>query len=170
MQQSLSFTDRQIARRAETLLRTARNVPAGSETIARLGDLTDVLADRPARPVVVARMTARLASGKRLIVEVHEGATFNSFYRIYTQEGARRSTKTLVSSPNRNEGNSTCQPASQWEKPGLDLIAKRWSQRGDVLSTKIRIIKRRAYKRLLTASPDEIGLTQVPYRPLKRSF
>lgn len=175
MQQSLSFTDRQIARRAETLLRTARNVPAGSAALEQLGELTEVLADRPRKPEVIARLTVYLESGKRMIAEVHATSTFNNFYRIYEQDGARRSTKTLARNANRNEGNPAWQPYSQWQKPGLELLAQKWQEHyrrfGDpVQRVSVRILKRRAYKHLLAASPDQIGLTQVPYRPLKRSF
>jgi hypothetical protein len=116
---------------------------------------------------VVARLTVIRASGYRTIVEVHSDATFSNFYRFHRQLGAKRSTKQFVRFGHQTEG---CQwiGMQHQHKPSLETIAKRLefyaSQSNPVVSKRIRIIHKRAYKKLLSARPDELGLTKT--RPL----
>jgi hypothetical protein len=129
-------------------------------------ELSHKLEDEPAKPVVVARMTITRANGQRLIIEVEEGSTWSSFYKFYKQDGARRSTKTLIRTGGRQEGGN--------RRPCLDAIAARitmvqW-QTNPVVDVKIRIIQRRAYRRLVTARPDELGLTQMRRLPIYSPF
>jgi len=115
------------------------------------------------KPVVVARLTVSRADGKRTIVEVREGASFHKFYTFFVQDGARRSTKTLLRTASRNE----YLPAvnAHRHQPGLDVIEKQLrgilAQSNPVVKTTLRIIKKRAYRKLLNASPDALGLTRV---------
>jgi len=103
---------------------------------------------------VVARLTVIRKNGLRTIVEVQSDASFYSFYHFFRQVGAKRSTKELIRSSNRNEGSL--------QEPGLEAIAKKLemysSQSNPVVSKKIRIIKKRAYRKLISARADELGL------------
>jgi hypothetical protein len=112
---------------------------------------------------VIARLTVIRKNGMRTIVEVSTGATFSRFYRFYRQHGAKRSTKEFVRTASRNEGLPVVN--SHLYKPGLDVIEQRLRSFGvpsnPVTRVTLRIIKRRAYKRLLSARPDELGLVKV---------
>lgn len=113
----------------------------------------------PEQGKVIARLTLMRASGFRTIVEVRADASFHCFYRFYKQFGARRSTKQLIRTASRSEG-LLGNPSL---KPGLDLIAERnrsfAMQTNPVLRTKLRIIRKRAYRKLLSVSPSELGMT-----------
>lgn len=109
---------------------------------------------------VVARLTAIGKAGTRIIVEVHEDATFSSFFKFYTQQGAHRITKQLVRVANRNEGLAPWHRAYRMQ-PGLEAIAQTLKTRSQFTSVKIRIIKRRIYRKLLAAAPDALGLVKV---------
>ena len=122
-----------------------------------------VLQVAPAKPIVVARLTVTRAVGNVTIIEVYEDATFSNFYHISTQVGKRRSTKRLVRVANRNEG---IQPyyRAHLVQPGLKGLAEHWQKMPGVASVKVRIIKGRAYRRLINATPDQLGLTRMPVR------
>lgn len=126
------------------------------------------LTDRPTGDVV-ARLTVTRQSGLRTIVEIRSSATFSDFYRFYRQQGARRSTKELLRTSWRNEG-----IAFGIDRPGLDQIASRLqafgAQRDPVTKTTLRIIKRRVYRRLLTCTPDQLGLTKERIRVPAQRF
>jgi len=115
------------------------------------------------KPVVVARLTITRANGKRTIIEIHQGATFHKFYNFFTQDGARRSTKRQLRTASRNEYLPVIN--AHLHQPGLDVIEKQLkgvlAQTNPVVKTILRIIKKRAYKKLLNASPDALGLTRV---------
>jgi hypothetical protein len=124
---------------------------------------------------VIARLTVTRANGWRTIVEIHADARFMAFYRYYRQFGNRRSTKEFVRSASRIEYLSYFN--AHLQKPGLDVIEKRLKAFGvesnPVIASKLRILKKRIYKRLLNARPDELGLTklvttdlQTPSRPI----
>ena len=113
---------------------------------------------------VVARLTAIREVGVKTIIEVCENATFASFFVFYTQQGNRRSTKKMVRSANRNEG------LAPWHRvyrmtPGLEVIAEHLRGMKQFKSVTVRIIKKRAYRQLLTAAPDVLGLTKVKRVP-----
>ncbi len=107
---------------------------------------------------VVARLTVTRALGNLTIIEVRADATFHSFYQVYTQTGRRRSTKHLVRTADRNEGLHPYYRAYLLQ-PGLEKIAEQWQKQPGVTSVKVRIINKRAYRRLISAQPDELGLT-----------
>lgn len=109
---------------------------------------------------VVARMTVIRSVGVRTIIEVHADATFSAFYRYYTQDGRKYSTKRLVRTANRNFGLESWRAVNQ-TKPGLEMLAFRFIAMPHVISVKIRIIRKREYRRLLTATPDGLGLVKV---------
>lgn len=157
-----TYTTKQLDRRAATILRgiRTRHVTPDSNALAEIAMANE---DAPVKPVVVARMTIKRAVGDTTIIEIHEDATFSHFYRIYVQTGRRRSTKRLVLSASRNHG---IQPwyRAHLVTPGLEVLEKMWSARPHVESVKIRIIKRRAYKRLISAKPNELGLTRTSVR------
>src|SRR6185436_626734 len=106
------------------------------------------LSGTKAKRVVVARLTVIREVGVRTIVELYEDATFSSFYQFFTQDGARRSTKKYIRSANRNEGLSPWYRAYRM-KPGLAAVAEHFKTMPNITSVKVRIIKRRAYKKLL---------------------
>jgi hypothetical protein len=153
-----SFTHRQLDRRANTLLRQARNVPSGSEIIRELAEISIKIEDAPVKPDVAARLTVSRENGRRTIVEVYSNATFHSFYFFYSQKGNRRSTKKLTRVAGRNEGSPLVGVIRQ--PSGLDTIAKKLemyqNQSNPITSSKLRIYKRRAYRHLLSVSPDQI--------------
>jgi hypothetical protein len=111
---------------------------------------------------VVARLTVTRTDGRKTIVEVSADASFHSFYRYFRQEGNRRRTKQLIRVSNRNEGIPL--PSAR-EMPGLDLILKRLmkyqGESNPIVSHRLRIIKKRAYRKLLRARPDELGLVKT---------
>lgn len=112
---------------------------------------------------VVARLTVTRANGKTTIVEIHAGATFQKFYCFFTQDGRRRSTKTLLRTASRNEYLPVIN--AHLHKPGLDVIEKQlrslMTQTNPVISSKLRIIKRRLYKKLINTAPDALGMARV---------
>jgi hypothetical protein len=130
-------------------------------------------ASLPVKPVVLARLTVTRRNGWKTIVEVWQGATFHTFYHFYKQCGNKRSTKELIRTAYRDEGVSLL-GMKYTQQPGLDAIAKRLefyaSQSNPVVGKKLRIIKRRAYRKLITARPDELGLTHSPVRMPLKSF
>lgn len=156
-----SFSSKQMGRRAGTLLRSFRTgaVRPNAEIIHELVELSQALDDAPVKPTVIARMTVTRENNTKVIVELHETATFASFYHFYSQTGNRRSTKRHIRTANRNEG------------PGLESLAQKLSiyqsTTNPIVSTRIRIIRKGAYRRLLSLRPDELGLTHagdVPWR------
>jgi hypothetical protein len=112
---------------------------------------------------VVARLTVTREIGNVTIIEVHQDATFHEFYRIFTQVGRRRSTKQLVRTASRNEG---LQPwyAAHRMQPGLEVLAAKWLDRKG-LSVKLRIIKKRSYRRLINVAANELGPLPVIRNP-----
>jgi hypothetical protein len=95
---------------------------------------------------------------------VYSDASFHSFFQFFTQEGARRSTKKLVRSANRNEGLAPWHRAYRMT-PGLEVIAEHLRGMKQFTSVTVRIIRRRAYRQLLTAAPDVLGLTSAKRLP-----
>jgi hypothetical protein len=113
-------------------------------------------------------MTVTREVGNLTIIEVHEDATFSRFYHIFTQVGKRRSTKRLVRSANRNEG---LRPYFQAHlmQPGLERLAEHWKKQPGVASVKVRIIKKRAYQKLISTTPDQLGLVKTSVNiPMER--
>jgi hypothetical protein len=111
----------------------------------------------------VARLTITRTDGKKTIVEVHKDATFNAFYHVYIQVGRRWSTKRLVRMASRNEGLMAIN--AHLQTPGLEAFAKRiavfQSTTNPVVSEKIQISKKRAYRRLLAAAPESLGMVKT---------
>lgn len=111
---------------------------------------------------VLARLTATREDGSKFIVEVPADATFHNFYRFYTQQGLKRSTKKFLRSASRNEG---MHPTNQHRQiPGLELVALvliRNRFGSPVKNTRIRYISKKAYKKLIHCAPDQLGLTKV---------
>jgi hypothetical protein len=166
-----NFTSKQLDRRAATIIRgiRTRQVTPDSDAISELAELVETTRDQPVKPAVVARLTVTRALGVKTIIEVCEDATFNSYYRFFTQQGNRRSTKKLVRTANRNEG---LRPYFQAYRmtPGMEKLAELWQQHPGVTTVTVRIISRRAYKRLITARPNELGLTQTSAQLPRPSF
>lgn len=113
---------------------------------------------------VVARLIVIRDVGCRTVIEVWEDATFSRFYHFFTQEGNRRSTKQAVRAASRNEGI----PAYQIFRvqPGLERLAEAWRKQPGVTAVTVRIIRRRAYRKLISARPDELGLTKTHRLPI----
>lgn len=105
---------------------------------------------------VIARLTVEREVGVKTIIEVHEDATFQDFYRFYTQDGRRHSTKKQVRAANRNEGLRPYTEAHRMT-PGLEILAERFSMMPHVAKVSTRIMRKRAYRKLLAAAPDELG-------------
>ncbi len=144
-------------------MRTSSNKPLTVSSRA------PVVKDPPTQGQVIARLTLTRASGYRTIVEIRSDANFHNFYRFYKQQGARRSTKQLIRIASRIEGllgNHTL-------RPGLELIAKRnqefATQTNPVLWTKLRIIKKRLYRKLISADPEPLAFrtqVRIPVAPI----
>lgn len=114
---------------------------------------------------VAARLTINRADGSRLIIEVHNDSTFSKFFFYYRQIGNRRSTKEFIHTKSRNEGLRYIN--AQQQTPGLEVLADhitssnkvfygrdgRAKERNPVTSMKLRIIKKREYRKLLNAAP-----------------
>ena len=143
----------------------AGQIGPGSDALNELAQLLVATDDAPVKPSVVARLTVVRALGNVTIIEVHSDATFSCFYHIFTQVGKRRSTKRLVRTASRNEGLLPYYRAYLMV-PGLKVLAEHWSRQPGVSSVKIRIIKKRAYRKLLSARPDELGLTKMRWLPI----
>jgi len=153
MQQS--FTTHQLDRRANMLLRSVRNVPPTSDAIRELAEVSIKLEDAPVKPTVVARLTVIRANGRRTIVEIHQDASFHSFYYFYTQDGNRRSTKQLLRKASRNEGSFL----GNWGLGAINEKLHIYQNKSNPITTyRLRIFQKRAYKRLLSVSPDQIGV------------
>lgn len=112
---------------------------------------------------LVARLTVTRQNGRRVIVEVHADATFSRFYKFHVQDGNRWSTKTEVRTASRNEYLPVIN--THLHQPGLDVIDARLKvfnkTSNPVVSSKIRIFKKRLYKKLVSARPDELGQTKL---------
>ena len=112
---------------------------------------------------VIASLTVTRQNGRKTIVEIHRDATFIQFYHFHSQDGLKRSTKRLVRIASRNEFLPIIN--AHLHKPGLDVIAKRLesfgAQSNPVINTKIQIIKKRIYRKMLSMRPDELGLTRL---------
>ena len=116
---------------------------------------------------VVARLTAIRADGSRTIVEVHSDASFHSFYRFFSQQGNRRSTKTPVRVANRNTGlppmnAHVCEPGLEAIVALLQKFAGNPGNGSNVQKVTIRIIRRKMYRQLLHAAADTLGMTKAP--------
>lgn len=121
---------------------------------------------------VVARLTIVRADNSRLIIEVHNDSTFSEFFHYYKQAGMKRSTKVLAFTRSRNQGLSHIN--AQQQTPGLEVIAnsitassraflgEQNGKTNPVTSMKLRILRKREYKKLLHAAP--IGMPVV--RPI----
>lgn len=103
---------------------------------------------------VIARMTiVKRGSAKRLIVEVHEDASFHQFYRWYSQEGRKH--KRFIRGSQRNDGLPFTRAQNQ---PGLDVLAERQqSFNKDIENVTIKVFQKRIYNHLLNCRPDELG-------------
>ena len=159
-----SFTTKQMGRRAGTILRSFRTGAAqpNAEIIRELAELTAALDDAPVKPDVIARLTVTRANNEKVIVEVNENATFSNFYIFFKQTGKRWSTKAHVRTSNRNDA------------PGLESLAQKLSlcqsPSNPITNTRIKIYRKRAYRRLLSLRPDELGLTQCDRVPVYSRF
>lgn len=111
---------------------------------------------------VVARLIVTRKLGVRTIIEVHADSTFHQFYWQYTQQGRKTSTRRFIRTANRNEGLPYIN--AHLARPGLELLACKWATMQHVERVEVRILRKRAYKRLIGANPSELG--QVIVRPL----
>ena len=120
---------------------------------------------------VVARLTIARADNTRVIIEVNSESTFAKFFYYYKQVGMKRSTKEFIHTKSRNEGLHYINAHRQ--APGLEVLAERITssnkvfygrdgqakERNPVTSIKLRIIRKREYKKLLHAAP--VGMPVV---------
>lgn len=119
---------------------------------------------------VIARLTAIRADGMRTIVELSEGATFMQFYHWQTQQGRRYSTKKHTRWSSRNDGLPMVN--AHLHQPGLEALQTKLEGLTLVKYTiKIRIFRKRAYRKLINAAPDALGPLPVvtPYAPVPPS-
>src|SRR3990172_234945 len=114
------------------------------------------------KSLVIARLTITRTDGKTTIVEVQPGATFHAFYHVFVQDGRRWSTKRQVRVASRNEGLMAINAHRQ--TPGLEAFAERIavfkSVSNPITSMKIKIFKKRVYRRLLAAAPESLGMVK----------
>jgi hypothetical protein len=98
-----------------------------------------------------------------LIIEVNADATYSAFYQFYTQDGSRLSTKKHIRTANRNTGLPSLN--AHLYEPGLEVLRK--NLMGDdpmssqFVSIKVRIIKKKAYRSLITCAPDVLGMARA---------
>ena len=118
---------------------------------------------------VIARMTVTKADGKKLIVEVHDDATEHAFYRWYSQEGRKR--KVFIRTSHRTDGADRVAQVLR-STAGLDLLSARMKTYMQITDVKIRILSKRAYKRMTTCSADQLGdlpkCAPAEYKPGER--
>lgn len=121
---------------------------------------------------VVAQLTINRANNIKLIIEVHKDANFSNFYRYYRQTGNRWSTKEFIHTKSRNEGLNYINAHRQ--TPGLEVLAERITssnkvfygrdgqakERNPITSMKLRIIRKREYRRLLNAAPTGMPIVR----------
>lgn len=173
-----TLTEKQLERRAGNILSAVQTgtVQPDSDAVCELAEILDELQDaKPVKPAVVARLTVTRANGWKTIVEVEEGSKFHSFFRYYRQFRNKRSTKELIRVANRAE--HLMSMITSHREPGLEGIAHRMQATSDlmagsvavrlgttdcnpIVSLKLRIFKKRAYKQLLTAAPDPLGIVR----------
>lgn len=112
----------------------------------------------------IARLTVTRKNGWKTIVTVEADATLTSFYKFHRQHGAKRSTKELIRTAGRSEGMTLIGQGAHRQKPGLELILQRLENYGSesnpIINAKLRIIKKRAYKKLISARPDELSMVK----------
>lgn len=115
------------------------------------------------KPTILARLTIERRNGARLIVEIQADATFIEFYRIYRQDGRKRSTKRLIRTASRNEGLPTIN--AHRHEPGLEKVAQKLTtfqqESNPATRQSLRIIRKRAYRTALHMDPSALGLTKV---------
>lgn len=130
---------------------------------------------------VVARLTVTRADGSRLIIEVHNDSTFSKFFFYFRQTGNRRSTKTFIHTRSRNEGLRHIN--AQQQTPGLEVLADRITssnrvfygrdgrakERNPVTSMRLRIIRKREYRKLLNAAPTGMPVVRPIFKAKKPS-
>ena len=114
---------------------------------------------------IVARLTVTRKNGWKTIVTVASDATLHSFYKFHRQYGAKRSTRELFRTAPRSEGTILIGTRDRSQKPGLELILNRLmnyqGKLNPIVSTKLRIIKKRAYRKLINARPDALGMVKT---------
>ncbi len=103
---------------------------------------------------VIARMTVTKADGKKLVIEVHDDATEQEFYHWYSQDGRKR--KQFIRMSHRTDGAERVAQVLRCT-PGLDMLATRMKTYMQIKDIKIRILLKRAYKRMTTCSADKLG-------------
>lgn len=144
----------------------AGQVGPNSDAINELAQLLVTVENLPVKPVVVARLTVTRANGWKTIVEVYSDASFHSFFLYYKQNGRKRSTKELIRTAARNDGGL--------RTSGLEAIARKLcfyqSQSNPVVKTTIRIFEKQSYAKLISARPDQLGLTHTSNHVPLRSF
>jgi len=154
----MNSTFTQLNQRSDRLVTAiqAGTVQPISDAFRELAELSQLLEEAPVKPDVVARLTLTRANGIRTIVEVHSNASFHSFFLYFKQTGNKRSTKELIRTASRNDGGL--------RTSGLEAIAQKLSmyqsQSNPVVRTTLRILKKHAYRKLISARPDELGLTR----------
>jgi hypothetical protein len=155
-----SFTSKQLDRRANSILSAARSgrmAPTG-DTLVELVEITEAISDQPVKPVVIARLTLTRQDNTRIVVEIHRDVRFASFYRYYSQQGNKRSTKSHVRTGGRHE-------AASLEGVAINFKTR---ERADNPSTNIRlkIFLKREYRRLIAAGAGELGLSRMSSLPI----
>ena len=160
-----TFTTYQLTRRADRILGSVQRgaVRPGSEAIRELAELHQVLEDAPVKARVIARLTVTRANGDRTIVAVYENATFGKFFHFFVQKGNRRSAKKHLRSSWRNEG---IVPGAIGLEGIAWKLAKVQSEANPVTDSKIKVFRKRIYTRLLSCSPDQLGLVHDNSRPM----
>lgn len=108
---------------------------------------------------LVGRLTVKRAVGSTTIIEVHTDATFTAFYRYFLQDGRRTSTRRAIRTTSRNDG--LIPYAAHRMTPGLEILAAFWASQPHVANVSVKILKKRLYKKLINARPDELGLVRV---------
>ena len=113
---------------------------------------------------LAARAVIETDRGKpKLHIEVREGNRFSNFYHTYTAIGRGRGRIVTPAIPRHRGFADTIEDAVEKIVKVMKAHAKRNRTEVEVY-TKIRIYRKRLYRKLLSMRPDELGLTRV--RPL----
>ena len=109
---------------------------------------------------LAARAVVELTDGRKIYIEVRDNSKFVQFYTVYTIRGGCGRAREFQANPSlsRNYANSI--------ETAAEKMAKHFNTFGTatVKQTKIKVYRKKLYKRRFKMRPDELGLTRV--RPL----
>lgn len=109
------------------------------------------------KAAVIARLTLTNRAGQQTVIEIHADAGFQNFFRWYTRPVGRRD-KHLIRVSARNDAQDLealeGRLRTQFDKLAAhSAVAWKNSQ---IVTTKLVVLQRKLYKKILAASPDQL--------------